>query len=211
VHDNLPREIRTERLLLRRWRAADREPFAAMNADPQVRVHFPSLLSRAESDASVARIEAHFEQYGFGFWVVEVPGVTPFAGMTGLAFATFEAPFTPCVEIGWRLALPYWGKGYATEAARAAIELGFGELDLDEIVAFTVPGNVRSQRVMERLGMTQDPAGAFDHPGAPEGHPLRRCLLYRLNRTIWNEMNISLRLPTVRTRRPALKLDESDG
>src|SRR5688572_30821533 len=121
----LPHEIQTERLLLRRWLAADREPFAAMNVDTQVRKHFPAVLTRAESDASVARIMAHFEERGYGFWAVEIPGVAPFAGMVGLAVATFEAPFTPCVQIGWRLAVPYWGRGYATEAARAALAFGF--------------------------------------------------------------------------------------
>jgi RimJ/RimL family protein N-acetyltransferase len=180
--DTLPREIRTERLLLRPWIAADREPFAAMNADPQVRQHFPALLSREESDASVARIEAHFAEHGYGFWAVEVPGIAPFAGMVGLAVVPFEAAFTPCVEIGWRLAVPHWGSGYATEAARAALAFGFDELKLNEIVAFTVPGNVRSRRVMERIGMSHDPADDFDHPSVADGHPFRRHVLYRTGR-----------------------------
>ncbi len=179
----LPREIRTERLLLRRWVTSDREPFAAMNADAQVRKYFPGRLSRAESDASAARISAHFEDHGYGFWAVEIPGGEPFAGMVGLALVTFEAPFTPCVEIGWRLAVPYWGHGYATEAAQAALVFGFDELRLDEIVSFTVPTNLRSRRVMERIGMTHTPAEDFDHPNVYEKHPLRRHVLYRINRT----------------------------
>lgn len=177
---NLSREIRTERLLLRRWLASDRGPFAAMNADAQVRKYFPAVLSRAESDASVARIAAHFEEHGYGFWAVEIPGIAPFAGMVGLAFVSFTAPFAPCVEIGWRLAVPYWGHGYATEAARAALAFGFDELQLDEIVSFTVPTNLPSRRVMERIGMTHNPADDFDHPSVSEGHPLRRHVLYRI-------------------------------
>lgn len=179
---SLPREVRTKRLLLRPWIAADCEPFASMNADPQVREHFPAVLSREESDASVARIEAHFAEHGYGFWAVEVPSVTPFAGMVGLAVVSFEAAFTPCVEIGWRLAVPHWGSGYATEAARAALAFGFDQLKLDEIVAFTVPGNIRSRRVMERIGMTHDPVDDFDHPSVADGHPFRKHVLYRIAR-----------------------------
>jgi RimJ/RimL family protein N-acetyltransferase len=178
--NTLTREIRTERLLLRPWVAADREPFAAMNADPQVREHFPALLSREESDASVARIEAHFAEHGYGFWAVEVSGVAPFVGMVGLAVMDFESHFTPCVEIGWRLATPYWGRGYATEGALASLDFGFVELQLDEIVAYTALGNIRSRRVMERIGMTHDPADDFDHPSVPDGHPFRKHVLYRI-------------------------------
>jgi RimJ/RimL family protein N-acetyltransferase len=175
--------IRTERLLLRTWRPADLEPFAAMNADAQVRRYFPSVLSRAESDASVARIMAHFEERGYGFWAVEIPGITSFAGMVGLAYVTFDAPFAPCVEIGWRLAVPYWGRGYATEAARAALAFGFDALRLNEIVSFTVPDNLPSRRVMERIGMTHRPDEDFDHPSVSERHPLRRHVLYRIGRS----------------------------
>src|SRR5262249_32174896 len=149
--------LRTDRLLLRPWRDSDVESFAALNADPRVMEHFPALLSSAESAASAARIRAHLEEHGFGLWAVEVVGVTSFAGFVGLAVPRFEAAFTPCVEIGWRLAFAHWGQGYATEAARAAVAFGFERLGLAEIVSFTVPGNVRSRRVMERLGMARDP------------------------------------------------------
>jgi RimJ/RimL family protein N-acetyltransferase len=175
-------ELRTQRLLLRRWREADRAPFAAMNADPRVMEHFPKLLSREESDAMVARIEAHRAQYGFAQWAVEIPGVTSFAGFVGLSRPRFEASFTPCVEVGWRLAAEYWGCGYATEAARAALDFGFNRLGLVEVLSFTVPANLRSRRVMEKLGMTHDPADDFDHPLLAAGHPLRRHVLYRIRR-----------------------------
>jgi RimJ/RimL family protein N-acetyltransferase len=174
--------IQTPRLLLRPWRDADLEPFAAMNADPIVMEFFPKLLDRGESDAAVSRIREHFATRGFGLWAVEVPGVAEFIGFVGLAVPRFEAHFTPCVEIGWRLARAHWGRGYATEAARAALEFGFEDLALDEIVSFTVPANVRSRAVMERIGMTRSPDDDYDHPALPEGHPLRRHVLYRASR-----------------------------
>lgn len=176
----LPLELRTDRLFLRRWRPEDREPFAALNADPRVVEFLPGPLSRTESDERAARMEAHFQEHGFGLWAVEIPGVATFAGFVGLSVPRFEAHFTPCVEIGWRLAAPYWGRGYATEGARAALEFGFDHLHLDQIVSFTVPDNVRSRRVMEKIGMTHDPADDFDHPNLPEGHRLRRHVLYRI-------------------------------
>ena len=174
-------ELRGERVLLRGWRASDLEPFAALNADPHVMEHYPAALTRAESDAFVLeRAVPAFAERGFGPWAVEVPGVAPFIGYVGLLAPTFEAPITPCVEIGWRLAFLAWGYGYATEAARLAITYGFTEGGLDEIVSFTVPANRRSVAVMERLGMRAD--GEFDHPRLPPGHPLRRHVLYRLAR-----------------------------
>ena len=175
-------ELRTARLRLRVWTAADLAPFADLNADPRVMEHFPAPLSRAESDALAARIAAHFAAHGFGLWAVEVPGVTAFIGFVGLAVPSFTAPFTPCVEIGWRLAAAHWGAGYATEGARAALDFGFGSLGLDEIVSFTVPANQRSRRVMERLGMHRAPEDDFDHPLLPPGHPLRPHVLYRMRR-----------------------------
>jgi RimJ/RimL family protein N-acetyltransferase len=175
-------ELVTERLLLRRWRPEDRPLFAALNADPRVMEFFPKLLSREESDATADRIEAHFAQHGFGLWAVEVPGVTPFAGFVGLAHPRFEATFTPCVEIGWRLAAEHWGRGYATEGARAALAFGLSELKLAEILSFTVPDNFRSRRVMEKIGMAHAPAEDFDHPLLPAGHKLRRHVLYRCRR-----------------------------
>jgi RimJ/RimL family protein N-acetyltransferase len=172
-------ELRTERLLLRRWLPSDREAFAAMNADPRVMEHFPATLSREECDNAVARIEDSFERQGFGWWAVEVIDGAPFIGFIGLSAVPFQAPFTPCIETGWRLAFDHWNRGYATEGARAALTFGFDQLQLNEIVAFTVPANVRSRRVMEKLGMTHNPADDFEHPNLPEGHPLRRHVLYR--------------------------------
>jgi RimJ/RimL family protein N-acetyltransferase len=174
-----PHELSTPRLLLRRWRAGDREPFAALNADPEVMEHFPALLSREQSDRLVERIEAEFERRGHGLWALETRASGEFVGFTGLAAVPFEADFTPAVEVGWRLARPAWGHGYATEAGRAALAFGFDRLGLDEIVSFAVPGNARSRAVMERIGMERDPAGDFDHPSLPAGSPLSRHVLYR--------------------------------
>jgi len=171
--------LATERLLLRRWKAEDCEPFAAINSDRRVMEHFPAVLTRAESDALAARMDRHFEEHGFGRWAVEIVGVTPFAGFIGLSIPQFQAPFTPCIEIGWRLATDCWGQGYATEGARAALAFGFEVLRLKEIVSFTVPANLRSRRVMEKIGMTYDPREDFEHPLLPAGHPLRPHVLYR--------------------------------
>jgi RimJ/RimL family protein N-acetyltransferase len=179
---NLPRELRTDRLWLRRWVLEDREPFAKLNSNPRVMEFFPAALSLEESDALADRIEAHFERHGFGLWAVEIPGITRFAGFVGLAIPRFKAPFTPCVEIGWRLDAEYWNRGYAMEGARAALRFGFESLQLEEIVSFTVPVNVRSRRVMERIGMTHSTKDDFEHPLLPAGHPLRLHMLYRLAR-----------------------------
>ena len=173
--------MRTERLQLRRWCPSDLAPFAALNADPRVMRYFPTTLSRAESDAFAERIEAHFAEHGFGLWAVEVPELAPFIGFVGLSVPRFEAPFTPCVEIGWRLAAEHWGRGYAPEAARAALAFGFDTLGLREILSFTSVVNEPSRRVMEKLGMTHDPSDDFDHPALPEGDALRRHVLYRLS------------------------------
>ena len=160
-------ELRTERLLLRRWRDQDRAPFAALNADPVVMEHFPATLTRVESDAMVDRIEAHFAEYGYGLWAVEVDG--RLAGFTGLAWQQ-GLPFSPALEVGWRLAAECWGKGYATEAARAALDVGLRHAP--SIVSMTALANERSQRVMERLGLRRE--GEFDHPRSPERHVLYR-------------------------------------
>ena len=176
------RTIRTARLQLRSWRDDDIAPFAALNADPAVMEFFPRPLDRAESEAAVVRIRDHFDRHGFGLWAVEVPGIADFIGFVGLAVPRFEAHFTPCVEVGWRLAREHWGRGYATEAARSVLEFGFGDLALEEIVSFTTETNRRSRAVMERIGMTRSPEDDFDHPTLPEGHPLRRHVLYRLRR-----------------------------
>lgn len=178
--------IRTRRLLLRRWRRTDRAPFAAMNADPAVMEHFPGTLSRAASDAAADDIERHFAVHGWGLWAVEIPGDAPFIGDVGLWPATSTLGHE-AVEVGWRLARPYWGRGYASEAARAALRFGFDDLGLEEIVSFTVPQNIRSIAVMERIGMVRDPADDFDHPRVePATHPhLVRHVLYRLERSSW--------------------------
>lgn len=180
--------ITTARLRLRPWRDGDVPAFAALNADPRVMEHFPGTLGRAESDALAARIRDHFAAHGFGLWAVEVPGHADFIGFVGLSVPRFEAPFTPCVEIGWRLAAEHWGRGYATEAASAVADHAFGPLALREIVSFTVPANVRSRRVMERIGMRHSSADDFEHPGLAPGHPLRPHLLYRLSRTAWSAL-----------------------
>ncbi len=178
-------ELRTERLALRRWRDGDRQPFAELNADPVVMEHFVTTLSRAGSDAMVDRLEARFDDHGWGLWAVEVIGGAPFIGYVGLSPADFEAPFTPATEVGWRLAHEAWGNGYATEAARAALSFGFDEAGMDEVDSWTAVGNVRSQAVMERLGMRRDPGGDFEHPRVPVGHPVRPQVLYRLRRDEW--------------------------
>jgi ribosomal-protein-alanine N-acetyltransferase len=177
--------LATERLILRGWRASDRVPFARMNDDAEVMEYFAARLSRAESDAFVERIQTSFRERGFGLWVVERRSDAAFLGFTGLIDQTFEAHFTPAVEVGWRLAVEAWGSGYATEAARETVRFGFVEIGLDEIVSITAPANTRSRRVMEKLGMTRDPADDFDHPRVPPG-PLRRQVLYRLKRADWN-------------------------
>jgi RimJ/RimL family protein N-acetyltransferase len=172
-------ELGTERLLLRRWLAADRDPFAALNADRVVMEYFPAPLSRGESDALVERIEAGFERHGFGLWALQVRESGEFIGFTGLAVPPFDAHFTPAVEVGWRLARSAWDSGYATEAGRAALACGFERHGLDEIVSMTTVGNVRSRAVMERLGMTHDSDDDFDFPTIPVGNPLRPHVLYR--------------------------------
>src|SRR5688500_3501176 len=147
-------ELRTERLLLRTWRDADREPYAALNADPVVMEHFPAPLSRGESDAHVDRILAAFDEHGWGLWAVEVPGAAEFIGFIGLSIPRFDAPFTPCVEVGWRLARTAWGRGYAPEGAIEALRFAFEDLLLEEVLSFTFVGNTKSRRVMEKIGMT---------------------------------------------------------
>lgn len=176
--------LTTERLLLRQWTAADREPFAAMGADPAVMAHFPSVFDRSQSDAMADRLEAGIAQRGWGFWAVEVRATGEFAGYVGLGPLKDSLSFAPGVEIGWRLATAHWGLGYASEAARRALAYGFDELGLAEIVAFTTRQNTPSQRVMERLGMVHDPDEDFDHPDTPTGWAERRHVLYRLRRPL---------------------------
>lgn len=172
--------LTTDRLLLRSWRDSDLEPFAALNADPEVMEFMRWPLTRADSDAWVGRINASWTANGYGLWAVEVVGGSEFVGFVGLADALFDAPFTPAIEVGWRLARSAWGNGYATEGARAALSYGFRDAGLPEILTFTASANVRSRAVMERLGMVRDPDGDFDHPAVPEGHRVRPHVLYRL-------------------------------
>jgi ribosomal-protein-alanine N-acetyltransferase len=171
--------IRTRRLQLRRWQERDRDPFAELNADPEVMEYFPATLSKGQSDELVDRIELDFDRHGFGLWALELLETGEFVGFAGLAVPQFEAHFTPAVEVGWRLSRSAWGRGYATEAGEAAIDFGFERAGLVEIVSFTSVGNHRSRAVMERLGMTRDPAEDFDHPALPTNDPLRRHVLYR--------------------------------
>ncbi|PWC29625.1 GNAT family N-acetyltransferase [Teichococcus aestuarii] len=188
-----PPTLHTPRLRLRPWREEDRAALAALNADPAVMRHFPAPLDRAASDAFMDRMAAHLDAHGYGFWAVErlgVPGIIGLCGLARLAWESipWEAPADPPVEIGWRFATAFQRQGLAEEAARIALAHGFGPLGLAEIVAFTVPENIRSWSLMERLGMR--PAGVFGHPRLPEGHRLRRHTLYRLRRADWIEAHL---------------------
>lgn len=177
-------EIRTARLLMRRWRDDDRAPFAAMNADPVVMEHFPAPLTRADSDAFVDRIEAAFDEHGYGLWAVE--DEDGFLGFTGLAWQRFESPVTPALEVGWRLARRAWGRGYASEAGTAALAHGLTEVE--SVISLTSVTNERSQRVMQRIGMRLD--RDFDHPSIEEGHRLRRHVAYRADRQTWSPHSV---------------------
>jgi ribosomal-protein-alanine N-acetyltransferase len=177
--------LSTERLLLRPWRKEDLPAFATLNADPRVAEFLPKCLERAESDALAERIAAHLRQHGFGLWAVEVPDVAPFIGFVGIEPPSFEAHFTPCLEIGWRLAFAHWSRGYASEAARRVFTHAFGPLGRAEIVSFTTRDNRRSRAVMERLNMRHDPADDFLHPVLPADHPQRPHVLYRLDKTAY--------------------------
>ena len=172
--------IETDRLLLRRWIEEDREPFFRLNSDARVMEFMPNCLSRSQSDLLVDRIEEHFRKHSFGLYALELREDQSFIGFLGLAIPAFTAHFTPCVEIGWRMSANHWGRGLATEGARAVVRYAFEELRLGALVSFTVPANIRSRSVMERIGMVHNPAEDFEHPNLPEGHPLRRHVLYRL-------------------------------
>ena len=178
--------IKTSRLVLRNWQKEDFASFADLNADPRVREFFPGLLSRQESDQSVRIMSDHIEKHGFGFWAVSLIDNNEFICFIGLKNVSFTAHFTPAVEIGWRVAFNHWGKGYATEGARACLKYGFETLGLEEIVSFTTLKNIRSRHVMEKIGMHYDPRDDFDHPLVPEeGHPLKRHVLYRFIGEQW--------------------------
>lgn len=182
--------INTKRLILRPWTEDDLEPFAKLNADARVREYFPGLLTRQESDASLKSMAEHIERYGWGFWATSLAESGEFIGFIGLEDVHFSASFNasaPAVEIGWRLAFNHWGKGYATEGALAALKYGYEILNLEEIVSFTAVPNQRSRRVMEKIGMHHRPEEDFDHPKLAEGHPLRRHVLYRLEKAGWQQ------------------------
>jgi RimJ/RimL family protein N-acetyltransferase len=179
-----PIEFDTTRLRLRQWRGSDRAPFADLNADPAVMEYFPAPISREASDAAIDLWQSQIAERGWSNWAVELVEAGQFIGFVGLSVPRRMLPFSPCVEIGWRLARPYWGRGLATEAARGALRVGFGRLGLQEIVSFTAVGNRRSRAVMERIGM-RDAHEDFEHPGVPEGHALRLHCLYRLGREQW--------------------------
>jgi RimJ/RimL family protein N-acetyltransferase len=171
--------LRTERLLLRRWTDADRAAFHDLNSDPAVMAAIGPVMSRAESDAFMNRIEQRFDEHGFGLWCIDLDGES--IGFTGLAVPWFRDG----VEVGWRVRSAYWGHGYAPEAARECLRFGFEQIALDEIISFTAASNTKSQRVMEKIGLVRDPAADFDHPSVPEGNPLRPHVLYRLSRERW--------------------------
>jgi RimJ/RimL family protein N-acetyltransferase len=174
--------LSTARLTLRHWRDSDRIPFQQINADPRVMEFMPAALTPGKSDDLITRIDRHFQQHGYGLYAAELTETKTFIGYIGLNIPSFEAPFMPAVEIGWRLAFEHWGRGLATEGANAVLHHAFETLGLASIVSFTVPQNQRSRRVMEKLGMVYDPSADFDHPRLPEGHALRRHVLYRINR-----------------------------
>lgn len=173
--------IKTDRIILRSWKNSDLDLFAKLNADPEVMSYFPSPLSKEESDKLALLISQEIENHAMGLWALEIPGVSEFAGFVGIRHIPYKTPFTPAVEIGWRLAQEFWGQGYATEGAIEALKYGFDKMSLPEIVAFTYEGNMPSRRVMEKIKMTYDPEDDFDHPNLPKGHPLRKHVLYRMN------------------------------
>jgi ribosomal-protein-alanine N-acetyltransferase len=180
-------ELQTQRLRLRAWRDEDLPIFAAMNANGEVNRYLLGPLTRLQSDAVVGRFIQHFQHVGFGMWAVEAPSVASFIGAVGISIPSYTAPFTPCVEVGWRMAPEYWGHGFATEAAQAALEFGFRKVELPEIVALTVPQNARSRALVAKLGMTRAASDDFDHPLVPAGHPLQRHVLYRLRKEAWQQ------------------------
>lgn len=177
-------EFNTDRLLLRQWRASDRGPFASLNADPKVMEFSPTPLDRSASDVMADRCQTLIAERGWGFWAVELRNTNEFIGFVGLHIPSAELPFSPCIEIGWRLAFQSWGKGFATEAARGALRVGFEQLDLPEVVSFSAVRNTRSRAVMARLGMLQATT-TFEHPSVPAGSELRQHCLYRLSRKHW--------------------------
>ncbi|MBL8510828.1 MAG: GNAT family N-acetyltransferase [Betaproteobacteria bacterium] len=180
-----PVELRTPRVSLRQWKDSDMADWITMNADPEVRQYFPTVLTAEMAFAEAGRIRAAFSQRGWGLWAVEVPGVFVFAGFVGLMVPAYEAPWMPAVEIGWRLRRDAWGKGYASEGAEAALQFAFQHLALPEVVAISVPTNTPSHKVMERLGMVRDTSADFDHPKVPADWPYKRHILHRHTKATW--------------------------
>lgn len=181
-------ELVTARLVLRAWKTGDEAAFAELNADAVVTQYLLGPFTLERSNAQVESFREHFAKHGFGRWAVELPGEASFIGTEGLSVVPYASHFTPSVEVAWRLARPYWGRGFASEAARAALSFGFEHARLQEIVALTVPANARSRAVMERLGMTRKPEDDFDHPVVPDGHALKRHVLYRMSNRAWADL-----------------------
>jgi RimJ/RimL family protein N-acetyltransferase len=178
----VPLRLETDRTILRPWTDSDLDPWVALNSDERVMEFFPSTYTRERAERSAALLRERLERDGYGWWVLEIKGGASFAGVIALQDVPFEAHFTPALEVGWRLRHDHWGRGYATEGARAALEFAFSELQRDEVVAMTAALNEPSQRVMQRLGMTRDPNGDFEHPAVAAGHPIRPHVLYRIRR-----------------------------
>lgn len=174
--------LTTDRAILRQWRTSDREPFAAMNADPEVMRFFDRNRSRAESDATASKLEAHIGEHGFGFWAAELIDSGEFIGFVGIEHTPDNLPCSPAVEIGWRLDKRFWGMGLAPECARACLLYAFSRLNLEEVVSFTAASNIPSMRVMEKIGMKRDKSADFEHPAVPEEHPIRPHVFYRIGR-----------------------------
>jgi len=181
----MPEGFTTDRLILRRWRDSDREPFARLNADLRVMEFMPACLGRSESDQLVDRIDRHFAVHGFGLYAAELRAEQSFVGFIGLSIPAFDATFMPAVEVGWRIGFEHWGQGLATEGAREVIRYAFETLGLEGLVSFTTPLNLRSLRVMEKLGMTHDPSDDFEYQNLELGHRLRPHVMYRLSRAQW--------------------------
>jgi RimJ/RimL family protein N-acetyltransferase len=179
----MPAALETDRLILRQWRQSDLDAFWRMGQDREVMEFLLPLANRAASDAVADKLKSHIEEHGFGFWALQEKVGAPFIGFTGILRVGDDLPFAPAVEVGWRLARAHWGKGYASEAARAALAFAFNDMKLDEVVALTVPANRRSQAVMTRIGMSRNAADDFDHPRVPDGDPLKRHVLYRIARS----------------------------
>ena len=182
-------ELKTERLLLREWSDRDLSGFAELNSDPETMAFFPGQLSREESDAVAEKCQSLISKRGWGFWAVELKSSGEFMGFVGLHTPKPNLPFSPCVEIGWRLLKKYWGKGYATEAAQASLGYAFNTLNLNEVVSFTTVSNVRSRSVMQRLGFSNTHQN-FEHPDIDKGHLLSEHVLYKITKQEWQKQDV---------------------